>query len=67
MKLKACAPNYRYVTRVINEFKQEPTGICYILREKMRKFEEHSPCRNCIIRKASITYSYLLYIFFFLF
>ena len=46
----ACAPNYRHVTRVLrqNEFREEPTGICYILREKMRKFEEHAPCRNSL-------------------
>ena len=32
-----------------DEFRQEPTGICYVLKDKMRKFEEHSPCRNCKI------------------
>lgn len=46
--IMACAPNYRHVSRVLrqDEFRQEPTGICYILKDKMRKFEEHSPCRN---------------------
>ncbi|CAF0823367.1 unnamed protein product [Brachionus calyciflorus] len=43
-----CAPNYRYVTRMLgqDEFRYEPTGTCFTLRDKMRKFEEHSPCRN---------------------
>lgn len=47
--IMACAPNYRHITRILrqDEFRQEPTGICYILKDKMRKFEEHSPCRNC--------------------
>lgn len=46
----ACAPNYRHVARVLrqDEFREEPTGICYVLRERMRKFEEHSPCRNSL-------------------
>ena len=46
---KACAPNYRHVTRVYiqDDFRHEPTGICYTLKDKMRKFEEYSPCRNC--------------------
>ena len=46
----ACAPNYRYVTRILrtpdHDFRHEPTGTCFTLRDKMRKFEEHSPCRN---------------------
>lgn len=43
-----CAPNYRYVTRMLrqDEFRHEPTGNCFTLKDKMRKFEEHSPCRN---------------------
>ena len=46
--MKTCAPNYRYVTRVFKqeEFRQEPTGICYSLKDKMRKFEEYAPCKN---------------------
>ena len=46
--LKACAPNYRYVTRNHrpDDFRQEPTGICHVLKDRMRKFEEHAPCRN---------------------
>ena len=44
----ACAPNYRYVTRIMrqDEFRYEPTGTCFTLKDRMRKFEEHSPCRN---------------------
>ena len=44
----ACAPNYRYVSRIMrqDEFRYEPTGICFTLKDRMRKFEEHSPCRN---------------------
>lgn len=47
--IMTCAPNYRYVTRMLgqDEFRYEPTGTCFTLRDKMRKFEEHSPCRNC--------------------
>ena len=46
--LKTCAPNYRYVTRMLrhDEFRYEPTGTCFTLKDKMRKLEEHSPCRN---------------------
>ena len=46
----ACAPNYRHVSRVLrhDEFRYEPTGICYTLKDKMRKFEEHAPCRNSL-------------------
>ncbi len=42
----ACAPNYRYVAR--NPFREEPTGLCLVLRDQFRKFEEHSPCRNSL-------------------
>ncbi|RNA01315.1 Integrin alpha pat [Brachionus plicatilis] len=48
--IMACAPNYKYVTRMLgqDEFRYEPTGTCFTLRDKMRKFEEHSPCRNSL-------------------
>ncbi len=48
----ACAPNYRYVTRIIrqDEFRNEPTGMCFTLKDRMRKFEEYSPCKNGIIK-----------------
>ncbi len=46
----ACAPNYRHVARVLrqDEFREEPTGLCLVLRDQFRKFEEHSPCRNAL-------------------
>jgi len=31
-----------------DEFRYEPTGICFTLKDRMRKFEEHSPCRNAM-------------------
>ena len=54
--IMTCAPNYRYVTRMLgqDEFRYEPTGTCFTLRDKMRKFEEHSPCRNCKLLKTKI-------------
>lgn len=46
----ACAPNYRHVARVLrqDEFREEPTGLCLVLRDQFRKFEEHSPCKNSL-------------------
>lgn len=46
----ACAPNYRHVSRVLmqDELRQEPTGICYTLKDRMRRIEEYSPCRNSL-------------------
>jgi integrin alpha 8 len=48
--IMACAPNYRYVTRIFrqDEFRYEPTGMCYVLKDKMRKIEEYSPCKNAM-------------------
>lgn len=46
----ACAPNYRHVVRVLreDEFREKPTGLCLVLRDQFRRFEEHSPCRNAL-------------------
>lgn len=39
-----------------DEFRYEPTGTCFTLKDKMRKLEEHSPCRNGIILEILGTY-----------